>query len=1115
MEPPLEGNKTGANPSQHFDDSTQYLQSGGQILDPQTKLDYDSDNPPGSQCANEYPHSGQYNQGEEGIYGPSPLPPESSWGNKDGLGTRLPPKRDRSPTSLDHFPNKRPRESDASAMMPAPPPPVPRGMDGERGAHDEHTDPYQNNTNNLGYRHPFPMPLLSQGGYGINPYDPSGRLNPPYGYEPRTFNPQGPHQEPRSRIDGSVQPPDPRNGRRAQTVAPGGHRDYEDSPYGIPLSFSNIDHSEMVLQSPIWISNPSGEQTRQREVAGSQTTERSNQLPKDTTQQSPNNNNQASDISSQGPKSTAETPQSNAKASSKGNAVLAAQRKWKFDDGGVHGEGGSSSDEDMMLDPEVEGYNVHVGGFRRNKAVDPQAWLKPPSREYKPLDPTKLTHSNVLLDVAKRQRRRNKLLKRDLKGRWLKAQQNGDVKSMQKWERRAASANVPLNKVVPEYEDASSTPLPPQASKPLPLPSSAAQCEYDIRYPGHGAVVQYGSEHPPPAAQDATPWEESFRKSQENLHQTNVNATPYRADKVLPTASIPYHDRPNPAEMNHGYHHHHIRANIAEESLVGIDPVLKSKERMRRPPVWEDSPTPHSQARPEAAVSQRNPRDPPVVIDLCSSSPEPDDTPTFEPSRPMRERIAPRSKKRTTHKRRKFSSTTPRRSKKVLAKEQIDRERARQQRIADIIVAAELRGLRGDIDEELFGESILDDVDEEALAEAKRKEAQRKEEAKLMKESAEADARLAELKKQNEIVEAREKERLLKEREERNKKLKREQERKQQQAQERMLLEAKRKQAAERIEAQRAKEKADAEAREKAKEKSQTLEVDKLKLELLRKDIELKGLQAASLSGAKANRPNASKAPIPDPAEVEDSLFVPEASSSNEIDEAGAETGSKSFKRTSFRSMIARDREKLAIEKAAERAERAERALNTKKNAEATRVRPDAIRKSVESVKEKPKGPKRPNRSRPTTKNNAISHSEDPQNAPATESHSISGNHIEAESFQPKQNSSVPVRQNSVPIPGPLPPKTYSSEVRFITDVEQEENEKKRKIHEELAKRKRLAERRKKELPQIAAKQRSKILEETKTLGITLTDQEIDHRVKCHMEKLEVSRSHCIIRVEY
>jgi hypothetical protein len=88
--------------------------------------------------------------------------------------------------------------------------------------------------------------------------------------------------------------------------------------------------------------------------------------------------------------------------------------------------------------------------------------------------------------------------------------------------------------------------------------------------------------------------------------------------------------------------------------------------------------------------------------------------------------------------------------------------------------------------------------------------------------------------------------------------------------------------------------------------------------------------------------------------------------------------------------------------------------------------------------------------------------------------------------------------------PVPTPPKIYTSEARFLSDLERENLEKKQKALQEEAKRKRNAERRQKDFPLIALKHRNKLLEEAAKGGWTYSEEELKRRVDCHMKKLEV-----------
>jgi hypothetical protein len=1100
------------DPSPRYVTSTpRYHGADHQFINPHISPGWNYGNVPGSQPTVRYGQNGQgihggYTRVDEDICVSSPFPTELSWPREDYNKPHHSLKRFPSPSSMDYRPNKRRQGYNSPAGMNSSPP-IRGGMFNqglpEGGGY---WDQLQINPDDFGTMHPSATRFLSQQRYDANRHYHTAYQTSPQGRESLQSTPYGLNRNPRHPNIDAIQSDGQRYVKRSQTTDPESRRAYQEGPSQTPFTKLPSLLAPPPLNSPIW--NDDAPRGRQRQ-------------------------GQRRD---KGAQSFSQSPQ-------RKSGKHGLPRVYPFDDGGIPGEGGSSSDgEGILLDPVVVGHETHQGGTRGGYVAEGSgkeaitilvALQELEDNPYVPMDVETVWNKQDRVN-----RRKLKLASRKLKAQWDAASAKNDYVEMKKIEFKARRQEIPLRSQRESLPSQSTSPRPPPrrlAQHEIPYSPSATRSGYAIRSPHYNDLVAYIGEpnpsrsrsknfrngatesrrsqsqnHPtgartmteggrnqsevsqaPNAQQqehspnlqkiadevDSTPVEQLFRKTRQSSQQRDISGSPYRAADVLSNESMLYKGHGNPADEN------------------------------------------KSRRQPRSVIHQIGTRAmdvySPEVINLVSST---ETTPVPARSQPMKERINP-PKKKAASKQGKFRANIPQAAKgKGTAKMAEDPEVARQQRCADVIVAKESKVFNEGFQKEIFGDVIgLTAEEEEHQAELKRKGAQLKQEAEMQVKIDKVETQRVELEQQKAIDAARVKERLAKDREEQSKKLKREVERKKQLQMEEADREEKRKLTTERIEAQRAKDKADAEAREKEQEKIRTVEFDKLKLEIMRKDLELKRFQAASLSVGKASSQegfkNSAANANPPVATTEDTLFVSEDADMTGVEDnrllqsmgVGARSVTELFaKHSNFRSMMAEDRERGQAE---------QRDLEAKKIAAAIQVRLNAIRKSVQSVKEKPKQ-YRSRKSRLVARNKTKSRSEEPQNMLANFFQPlISDDSSEPQSVQPKQSNSKlkhPERPesalspHSAPVYAAKPPKTYSSEVRFLKDVEVENTEKARKAREEAIKRKRLAERRARELPQIALKHKNKLIEEAAMAGFTLSDDELKFRVEAHMKKLEV-----------
>ena len=826
------------------------------------------------------------------------------------------------------------------------------------------------------------------------------------------------------------------------------------------------------------------------------------------------------------------------------------QRVYPFKDGGLPGEGGSSSDDNLMLHPEIIGRDCYMGGSKYATRIIPAAKAIVDSEKvYSPL-----TYDEVQIRRYRVQRRLAKLFFRELKAEWDVAKDNNDEEGMDEVELRAAQSKKPKVPLRDElYEGEKPSHPPPLAGPDLALhspgsvPLSAARNVYQIHSPSLGALLpsieQLSQSQGRPDSNHLYA-EETFQQKSKNIQR----GTPKRGDGRRSENRIPLDTEsrfqgksPSSSEVlcdqepkPSGETLHHSdeaviykdgpfqaaegsRKRSMSETIHSMAASMKKDSRQSRAPeeggipgmlTPEKKRNPHcSRIQPDRVTSHMESA---TVIVISST----ESSPVVKLSQPMRERIAPPKKARA----RKSEVAKG----EGVSESPVDFDFVRQQRCAENTVAKELNVANAELEEAIFGEAIGLTIEEvEHQAELKRREVQtKKEEAKLQAEIAREEARIAKINKQAEIVATYEREKLLKDREEFSKKQKREIERRKRLIEEEQLKDEKRKKAAERIEAQRVKDKADTLAREREKEKSRKIEFDKLKLEVMRKDLELKRLQAASLNVGRASIQDASEKPVSKALPLEEdesSLFLPESSSIKDVDMQGVDIGTRPrlggsgakqvpelfAKQVFFQTMLAQDTEIQEAEQGQS---------NAKKRSAACKAQLDAIRKSATQAKEMSKRSKRSSKTQAASNPTASPYIIQPQQ------HDVAANYpipclvdrsMDAQLTKTYKNGTGPsARICSASAPAPnVTPKTYSSQVRFLTEIECEDTENAEKARERAEKQKRQVERRAKELPGIAERRRQKIVSDAKKLGINLKDEEVEVRVKVHMKKLEVGKT--------
>ena len=1050
-----------------------------------------------------------------------------SSGHLEGFRTKdtpqtpyLPTKHQLSPSSMEFCPKKRPQNNHFSAsthspsntmhlsgMMHSPPP---RGSMCAQGSPrgqqywgQEHSSPYNHGNIPPNMRDPLGQ-SSSQQSYALYNFDPSSNQEPSYCHESLPSTPNGINGAPRHPDIDIISREQPSESKSWPST-PEAHRYAQSSP----SQSRSKKRRRSSLQSPIWNTGAAGEQQRQ---SGE---DHSRHFPCTPLNQRRKTHHQ--------------------------------ERVYPYKDGGIPGEGGSSSDPDIMLYPQIVGRTCYVGGLRSVHHIVPAA--EPRAGPEQVLEPLGHDQASYSAEVNRRRwirdRRRMKNYYRQLKARWDEARANNDGESMDQVELEAKNPTQPVVPIRDDFAEfghqPSTSPSPHRGTglQPLrPVSLSELQSEYQIRPPYYSALVPYveparlgqgetdiryghttessfsrrqnlqpattmadeigrqalkkaspGSKDSP--GEDFTPFEQALRLGSQPVSYNKSLLHPVEASS---RAGMSYKECPLQGNLNNGVRQPHSGPiRFGREVIHGI--ATPDGQII----------TPHSRFQQEEATSDKAKS--PLVIVLSST----ETTPVPKRSLSMKERIDP-LKKKATQKSQEGKG-------KGSAEKKVDPEVARQRRCAENTIAKELKVVNEELEKAIFGEVIgLTPEELENQAELKRRERNRKEEVQLEAEIAKEDARIAEVNKHKEATEAREKEKMSREREEISKKQKREVERKKQLAEEEQHREKRRKQAVERIEAQRSKDRANAEAREKAKEKCKTLEFDKLKLEVLKKDLELKRLQAASLTTGKASSPEMSKesaAKTTPSVNGNSTLFIPETSViasmvDGEIGTSmvsGARSISELFAQPSnFRAMMAEERERERQE------QKEQRELEAKKRFDATRARLEAIRKSNELGKKESRRSAQPKKLRSAPKVTIRSQPEvsrDQNTLINFLNHLISKDCLTSKSAQLIEGDAAPVESNrSGSAPAPItPPKTYESEVRILTMDKRDHTNDAIQIQEEAERQKRLAERRAETLPQIRERKKKKIVVESEMLGLSLRDEEVEARVNAHMMKLEVGRT--------
>lgn len=846
-----------------------------------------------------------------------------------------------------------------------------------------------------------------------------------------------------------------------------------------------------------------------------------------------------------------------------------------FYDGGIPGEGGESSDEDIMLAPQVENRDVHMGGWRHHEAspMGPHAFGKPFQPLLKAVTLEDMWNGQNLIN-----RRKRKLFSRSLASEWRQARDEDDLRNMIRLGREAKNAGIgpprartrgrmdqpPYGNSHPNttrYGTASShgrvSQTQPQGKstssrarienarhsprgligyhKPgsqgrhqsRPIPAHAVENLRSQSQSGHalgprpqdvrnrirtssagkslnetGTICHdHSDEEDVDDKDESSPMLGHIRNSRQNTEQMNIQATPYLAANILPKKSIAYNDRSKPTHTKNHCPQPHLLTRSRQTSVSDNDDFQTPQPKVR-----PRGPTPN---RPGAGSSE--------VIILYSSA---ENTPASQPSVPMKDRVPPSQKKaisKSAKVRREISQ------KPEMVKEERDPEVARQQMYADRIIAAEMNVTN----EQLFGEVVSGTPEEKAHQETiNQKEAQQKRNAIMKEKLAKEEAsRLAEAQNQKQLEEARRTERLEKERERQSKKAKREAERKKQLALDAEIREEKRRKAEELINAKRAEEAAKAEARENDKKKQLTIEMDQLKIEVRKKDLELKKLQASTLRAAKDGTPNRSKSlgakampNPPHPADDPDSVFIPDSqpnigtgpskhASVYDMDERArlrakgptntTEVFANAKLNAPFREQIAEER---VLREDRRQTEAIKRRLETRTSSAPLSSSPNA----AEPVKEKQK------KSRPARKNPYIS--DDPQSALYMSSQPlIIGNLIELEHVKPKLSKPAS-RSSTLAAIAQLPPPQlngiFNSEVRYVEDVERERLENEQKARQEELKRLKNEQRRRNESGRFANRHRQKLLDEAIEGGYTIGEEELKVLVENYMKQRDVCYRH-------
>ena len=349
---------------------------------------------------------------------------------------------------------------------------------------------------------------------------------------------------------------------------------------------------------------------------------------------------------------------------------------------------------------------------------------------------------------------------------------------------------------------------------------------------------------------------------------------------------------------------------------------------------------------------------------------------------------------------------------------------------------------------------------------------------------------------------------------------------------------------------------AEAELREKERQKAHTVEVDNLKLELLKKELEIKKIQAATLTrAAKVSSTDRSKnsttrvASFPNNAEEEDepSLFIPEDSppkettivfpkqghtesdigKSHHADQGGIGSSgdvvydvdgrthlrAESTGPTSMAAVFAKSKptQRNSYHEDRERWLAKRRADEEKKRSEAAKAR--LASRFASAPPEKPpqeqlelmkqRGPakeraKALKKSRPVPKPKPSS--KEPRETFASATNLSQSPIIGNPSSQPPE-----VKAPATLLPPPPQKKVYTSEVRLITDVERENIENKRKAQKATAKQKSNEDRRKKDAEKVRLNRRQKLLEDADKGGFSFSEAELNYRVEAYMKEREVS----------
>lgn len=1096
----------------------------------------------------------------------SPIaPPDKSWPVIDTQASYHSDKRDGSPFDTVSHPNKRVRNDNFPGLVRASIPlahsPVLQELEGPHEAtqgHNRYTPNGLGTSHQLGFQSPIENEMDVYEGYSSLAHPHSSHVGDSGQYTTYVANQKSPYQNhqahvripglklvrdthaanPPMQIPGlknfqnaqnakdSVQIPAQTLIQNAQKVALEG-RPSQTEPERTPLETSrNTKKSRPPkLGSAIWAEG-TPVQRQQSRADQDHTQEHEMQVQQHRTENGPN------------PRRTHQ--------GAKNTAPLA--REYPFWDGGVPGEGGESSDDEMLMNPVVVGRAVHEGGWRNNPDAAPLVGKTQDVGRFQLLQKA-FTQEDMWKGAALRSRRKLKLYSRELAKAWEETQARGDEREMMKIERAAIAYKdgvftIPRRNAVGELDYEGVIPESPQYTTPPPRRVSqpsfhAAFSRSHTQYTGRSSLEyvgfsQAGSqshktskpllsdssenraktqsayastprtgdfrnqvglpsayangylfsddaddedyENDESEEEDATPIEQLCRKNRQYSCATNVESAAYRAAKALEKApTIPFNDRSAQAQATNNRAQSPRPRNTPSKSCLLRTPPPKIEPR-------------------ESPLVQRAGKSP-VFINLISSA---ENTPVAKRSLPMKERITP-AKKKSVARLTKIRNQARQKAQEA-EEDPVNPEFARQQMCAERIITAEFKASSEQIDEEIFGATVGPTEEEMARERAaKLDKVNQKRQARRKEQLAQDEkARLTGAQKKKELEEAREKARAEKERDEKSKKAKREAERKKQSTFEAEILEEKRQNALQRIAASRSQQVTEAKSQEKKKLKDLSMEMHQLKVQLMKQNLEMKKLQAASLTPAKAdtldnsNHSAAKATPSPIAEDDDDSLFISEAHSNKRVIPTNMPALLTNAQAKTFREEVAEDR--AAFEES-QRYENIKRQLLSR----SLSTTPTSSTKTAKHLEEIPKSPHLAPKNKFVFENlhNTLNTMYQPP---------IVGNPIESLPVKTKKTKPVSKRSTQAIVTQPHPPprKTYNSQVRLVADVERERLRNEQKTREDEKKRKKNLDRWLKDSVKKEQQYRKKLEDEANAGGFTRTEGQLKTLVDDYMKKREV-----------